>query len=202
MTPEALKKRVIEELDSIGLLKCLDVETSAFSELPRFFEASHLSMLLVLDDVAAVAVAGSIVAEIKRDLERQGVELEYEIRAQWKVGSLYSDTLERCEDAGWMPSEHFDVEVESGSAKRSVVIHVSVGARTCMRNYLVHVPPGHRQSAIYKLLQTCLNQKLSSRGKEYWDPVLYPTRNIEVHDVARIVESRVDSTERELVPGM
>ncbi len=82
MTPEGLKKRVVEEFNSNGLLKCLDVDVSAFRELPRFFEASHLSMRLVLDDVATVAAAGSIAAEIKRDLERQGVELEYEIHPQ------------------------------------------------------------------------------------------------------------------------
>jgi|SRR5271165_2679032 len=202
MTPNALRKRVMEEFDSIGLLKCLDVETSAFGELPRFFEVSHLCMRLVLDDVAAVAAGSSIAAEIKRDLGRQGIELEYEIRAQWKVGSLSSDALECCEDAGWIPSEHFHAEVESGSARRCVAIHVSGEARMCIRRYAGHVPAGHRQRAIYKLLETCLNQKLSSSGDEYWDPVLYPSRNIEGQDVARIVESRVDSRELELRPGM
>jgi hypothetical protein len=202
MTPDILKKRVMEEFNSIGLLPCLKVETSVFGELPRFFEVSHLSMRLVLDDVAAVAPASSIAAKIKRDLQRQGVELEYEIRAQWKVVSLFSDILGSCEDVGWPPSEYLRADIESGSARRWVAIHVSSEARTCIRQYLEHVPPDHRQRAIYKLLETCLNQKLSSRGEEYWNPILYPSRNIEEQDVARIVESRVDSREPELVPGM
>ncbi len=198
MTPEALKKRIMEEFNSIGLLQRLNVETSAFRELPRFFETSHLSMRLVLDDVAAVAAASAIVAEIKRDLERQGVELEYEIRAQWKARSVSSDPVERSADFGWMPSEHFQAEVQSGDAKRCLVVHVSAGARTCIRQHLDHVPPRHRQNAICKLLETCLNQKLSSTGEEYWDPVLYPSRTIEEEDVARVVESRVG----ELVLGV
>jgi hypothetical protein len=202
MTPDILKKRVIEEFNSIGLLKCLDIETSVFGELPRLFEVSHLSMRLVIDDLAGVAAANSIAAELKRELEREGVELEYEIRAQWKVVGLYSDALRRSGDADWISSEDFHAEVESGSARRYVTIHVSTGARTHIRQYLGHVPPGYRQSAIHKLLETCINQKLSSRGEEYWNPVLYPSRNIEERDVARIVESRVDSRERELIPGI
>ena len=198
MSPEALKKRIVEEFHSIGLLQRLNVDTSAFRELPRFFETSHLSMRLVLDDVAAVAAASAIVAEIKRDLERQGVELEYEIRAQWKVLSVSSDPVERSADFGWMPSEHLQAEVESGDAKRCLAVHVAVGARTCIRQHLDHVPPRHRQNAIQKLLETCLNQKLSSCGEEYWDPVLYPSRTIEEEDLDRIVESRVG----ELVPGV
>jgi len=199
MTPDALKKKVVDECNSIGLLNCLDVETSAFSELPRFFETSHLSMWLVLNDVAAVAAVSTIAAKIKRDLQRQGVEVEYEIRAQWKVASLYSDALKRCGDAGAMPSEHLHVEVESGSAKRSVAVHVSAEARACIRKYLAQIPVGERQSAIEKLLATCLNQKLSGCGEEYWDPVLYPSRYIELQDVARIVGSKMDSEEPELI---
>jgi hypothetical protein len=157
----------------------------------------------VLDDLAAVATASSIAAEIKRDLERQGVELEYEIRAQWKVTGLSSDALQRSGDADWMASEHFYADVESGSARRCVAIHVSSEARMCIRRYVAHVPAGHRQRAVSKLLETCLNQKLSShRADAYWDPIMYPSRNIEEQDVARIVESMVDSGERELIPGM
>jgi hypothetical protein len=201
MTPGNLKKRVMEEFNSIGLLKYLDVETSLFGELPRFFEVCHLSMRLVLDDVAAIAAASRIATEMKRDLKRQGIELEYEIRVQWKVASLSSDAVESYEEVGCVPSEHFRAEVESGTARRSVCIHVSGGAQTCIRQYLGHVPAEHRRRAIHKLLETCLTQKLSSRGEEYWDPILYPSRNIEVQDVSRIIESRVDWLERELVPS-
>jgi len=202
MTADALKKRVVEEFKSLGLLKSLDVETSDFSELPRLFEVSHLSMRLVLDDVGAVAQATRVAAEIKRDLERHGVELEFEIRPQWRVVGIDCDAPAYRGETSSMPSEHFRVEVESGSAKRSVAIHLATAARTCIAQYLAHVPPGHRQSAMYELLQTCLNQKLSSRGDEYWNPILYPNRNIEVQDVARIVQSRLDSCQRELVPGV
>lgn len=202
MTPDALKKRVVEEFKSIGLLKSLDVETSTFSELPRLFEVSHLSMRLVLDDVGAVAAASNLAAEIKRDLERQGVELEFEIRSQWRVVGICCDAPACGGETASMPSEHFHIEVESGSARRSVVIRLAAAARTRITQYLAHVPPVHRQSAICKLLETCLNQKLSSHGDEYWNPILYPSRNIELQDVARIVDSTVDSWQRELVPGI
>jgi hypothetical protein len=107
----------VEEFQSVGLLKSLSVETSAFHELPRLFESSHLSMRLVLDDVGAVAAAGSLAADIKRDLERCGVEVEYEIRALWKVVSVDSDEPED-EITASLSDEDFHAEVESGSAKR------------------------------------------------------------------------------------
>ena len=200
MTPDALKKRVTEEFNDMGLLKCLDVETSVFGELPRLFEVSHLSMRLVLDNMAAVAAASSIAAQIKRDLERQGVELEYGIRVRWKVVNVYSEAQERCGDYDDMPSETFHAEVESGSAKRDMSIHVSTGARAYIRQYLDQVPPEHRQDTIHTLLKICLNHKLSGRG-EYWDPILYASCNVEVQDVAQVVESGVDLEERELIPG-
>ena len=200
MTPDGLKKRVVKEFKSGGLLKGLDVETCVFRELPRFFEASHLSMRLVIDDIAAVAAASRAAAEIKRDLERKGVELEYEIRPQWSVVSLCSDAVECCVTASRFSSADFQVELKSGAARRWVAIHLSAGARTCILQYLAHVPPADQESAIYKLLEVCLNQKLSSCGEEYWDPVLYPSRNIELQDVARIAESWVDSHQPELAP--
>lgn len=203
MTPDVLKQRVVEEFNSIGLLKSLDVETSAFRELPRLFEVSHLSMRLVLDDVGAVTAASSIAAEIKRELERQGVELEYEIRAQWKVVRILSDALDHCGLPGSMPSEEFKVEVASGSARRYVTVYVSAGARTCILQYLSNVAAAHWQRAMYELLESCINQKLSSREDQYWDPILYPSRNIEGEDVARTIESRTaGSAERELVAGL
>jgi hypothetical protein len=201
MTPDALKKRVVEDFKSLGLLKSLDVETSNFSELPRMFEVGHLSMRLVLDDVGAVAEASRIAAEIKHDLERHGVELEFEIRPQWRVVGIGCDAAACSAETGSTPSEHFHVEVESGSAKRSVVIHLATEARVCIAQYLADVPTGYRQSAICKLLATCLNQKLSSNGDEYWNPILYPNRSLELQDVARIVD-RVDVWQRELVPGV
>jgi len=197
MSPEALKKRVMEEFKSSGLLKSLDVETSAFHELPRLLKVRHLSMRLVLDDVGALAAASSIAAEIKRDLEHEGIDLEYEIRPQWKVVSVCSVAPERHEDADSMPFEQFQAEVQSGRARRSVTIHVSAEAKTHILQFLRHVARAYRQNAIYRLLETCINQKLSSRAEEYWDPVLYHSRNIEWRDVARIVESRVAFSERE-----
>ena len=59
MSPDGLKKRILEEFNGSGLLEFLDVETSAFRELPRFFEASHLSMQLVLEDASVLAAASA-----------------------------------------------------------------------------------------------------------------------------------------------
>ena len=199
MTPDTLKRRVVEEFKSTGLLESLDEESCAFAELPRFFEASHLSMRLVLGDVGAVAAASSIAAEIKRDLERQGVELEYEIRAQWKVVSVASDSLESSGAAGSLPAEHFHAQVESGNARRWATVHLSAAARSYIQQNLADVPPEDWRSAICKVLKTCLNQKLSSRREEYWDPVLYPSRNIELADVARVIECRTYPKDRELI---
>jgi len=91
MTPDGLKKRVVEEFNSKNLLKCLDVETSVFRELPRFFEASHLSMRLVLDDLAAVAA----LMEITHLLDRRPAHLSGGERQRVALGRalLYSPRL-------------------------------------------------------------------------------------------------------------
>ena len=85
MTPDALKKKVFEEFDSAGVLDSLDANKSSFVELLRLFEVTHLSMRIVLTEQAAMAVASEIASKIKRDLQQQGVELDYAIAARWKV---------------------------------------------------------------------------------------------------------------------
>jgi hypothetical protein len=67
---------------------------------------------------------------------------------------------------------------------------VSAGARNYILQHLAHVPPENRQSAVCKVLESCLNEKMSSREEEYWDPVLYHGRDIELADVARVIESQ------------
>ena len=85
MTPNELKNKVVEAFDSADVLTSLEVDASSFCELPRLFESSHLSMRIMLNDQAAMAVASSSAAKLKSDLQQVGVELEYSIITQWKV---------------------------------------------------------------------------------------------------------------------
>lgn len=188
MSPDSLRKRVMEEFQSTGLLQCLDLESSAFRELPRFFEASHLSMRLVLQDAAALAAVSGTAAQIRRDLERQGIALDYLIRVQWKVMDIYSDTLEELGTPTCTP-ERLHAVLHSGTASRCVSIQISPAAYDCILKYVSDVATADRPGAIYKLLQACVTRKLSTEAEEYWDPVLYPTRTVDEHDIARIISS-------------
>ena len=196
MSPDALKKRVVEEFHGIGLLEFLDVETSAFRELPRFFEASHLSMQLVLENAYALAAATAIAARMKRELEEQSVELEYEIRVQWKLASINCGTLERT-DLLSTAVEDLEAQLESGAATRSVSIHVSPAARICILQYVAQFPPAERPDAIRNLLQDWISGQLSTEAQEYWDPVLYPSRNIDEKDIAGLCIIREGLSEPE-----
>ncbi len=83
MTPEQLKAIVVERFEAAGLLGCLDLEHSAFRELPRFFETSHLSMDLTMADASLASVACSLAGQVKSDLFlSQGVEVEVSIRTK------------------------------------------------------------------------------------------------------------------------
>jgi hypothetical protein len=192
ITPDALRQRVLEELDSANLLPCLELEASVFCELPPLFEVSHLSMRLTLNDVAAVAMTSSIAAKLKRDLQQHGIELEYSIAAQWKVLAFYPDTLQRCRRGGWMPAENFQVQVESGTARRSVGIRVSPDGEERIRQYLSQIPMPDQERVLYQLLEACLNQQLATSGIARWDPVLHPNRTIGAQDVAKITHSWKD----------
>jgi hypothetical protein len=65
----------------------LDLEDSKFSELPAFFEVSHLALDLTIDDPALIPVASSLTNQLKSDLYlEQGVELDVVVRAKTFVG--------------------------------------------------------------------------------------------------------------------
>jgi hypothetical protein len=192
ITPGALKQKVIEEFEAASLLNVLQLESSLFRDLPHFFEVSHLSMRLVLNDVAAMATAGILAAKLKRDLQEQGVELEYTIAARWKVSKFPPDILECGSSGEWMPSENFHVEVESGSVKRLAAVCVSPEAAKEIRRCVSHVPIQEQQSAIHKLLEACLNRQLVSSELGRWDPILYPNRTIAAEEIAQVAQSCVD----------
>ncbi len=198
MTPDELRKKVLEEFDSAGLLQFVELGASSFRELSQFFEVSHLAMRLALNDVAAVGTASRIAAKLKRDLQQQGIELEYGIAAQWKVSGFSTDALEPCEDGSWMPAESFCVELQSGSAKRLAGVRMSNDTEEQIRQYLCQIPISDQQKAIYALLEACLNRQLASTGLGHWDPVLYPNRTIGAEEVAQSIQSGTDSKDQEL----
>jgi hypothetical protein len=198
MSPDSLRHRVVEQFRTVGLLQSIHIAHSAFRELPRMFEVSHLAMRLVVEDIAAVAAASNVALGIKHELASQGVELEYEICAQWQVFDVVSENEHSCTGHDWIPPDAFDLEVTSGHARRFLSIHVSAEAYTCIRRYLRHISPAYRVRAICKLLKACVNRKLSTYEEEYWDPVLYPSRILEGRDVTRILGSRINIFEPNL----
>lgn len=202
MTPNELKNKVVEEFDSANLLKSLELDASSFRELPRLFESSHLSMRIMLNNQAAMAIASSIAAKLKSDLQQLGVELEYTIVTQWKILRLSPDILQLCEDGSWMPSEAFDLELQSGNVKRLVAIRVSKGAKCEIRQHLSNVPISDQPRAIHKLLETWVSKQLECSGIGHWDPVLYPTRTIQAQDIAGITQARPGREQRELEPQL
>jgi hypothetical protein len=79
MTPDTLRKKLIEHFACAKLSRALEVNDSTVQELPRLFEVSHFAMQIVLSDASALAHAGRIAAAMKRNLADEGIELEYGI---------------------------------------------------------------------------------------------------------------------------
>jgi hypothetical protein len=202
MTPNELKNKVVEAFDSADVLTSLEVDASSFCELPRLFESSHLSMRIMLNDQAAMAVASSSAAKLKSDLQQVGVELEYSIITQWKVLRFSPNVLQCCEDGSWMPSESFDLELQSGNVKRLVAIHIATDAKYEIRQRLSNVPVADHPNAIHRLLETWVSSQAGCGGLRHWNPILYPTRTIQAQDIAGIPPARPGRQQRELEPQL
>jgi hypothetical protein len=202
MTPNELKNKVVEAFDSANVLTSLEVDASSFRELPRLFESSHLSMRIMLNDQAAMAVAGSIAAKLKSDLQQAGVELEYSIITQWKVLRFSPKLLQRCEDGSWMPSECFDLELQSGNIKWLVAIRIAADARYEIRQHLSKVPITDQPNVIHQLLETWVSTQVEGSGLRHWDPILYPTRTVQAQDIGGIMQPRRGREQRELEPQL
>ena len=200
MTADELKKQVVEQFDSASLTRSLELEASDFSELPRFFEVSHLKMRIALNDQTAVAAASKILAGIKRDIQQQGVELDCAIAVQWKVSSFSADLVKPGKPGRLSICETFHVELQSRSTKRLVGIRLSEDAIHLIREHLSHIPIHAQQSTVRKLVEACLNQQLASTGFDYWDPVLYPTRTIQAREISLALERCRQSKDAESQP--
>jgi hypothetical protein len=200
MTPDKLKNQVVEVFDTASLLNCLELDTSYFRELPRLFETAHLFMRITLNNQSAIASASTIAAKLKRELQQRGIELEYAIVAQWKVAKIDPSAVQCCDDGNWMLAGAFDVELQSGCAKRTVAIRVTQDAKREIRRYLRQAPASDHPNVIQHLLNTWLNQQLECGGTDHWDPVLYPVRSLRAQDVAAL--SWRDCRQPELQPQL
>lgn len=199
-TPDALKKKIAEAFDAAGLLPYLELGSSSFRELPRLFEASHVAMRLNLNDVSAVAAASGIAAKLKRDLEQQGVELDYAIVSRWTISRFCSAALKRTRAGEQVLAEAFSVELQSGSARRFATVYLSPEALEEIRYYLNRIPIEEQENATHQLLTACLNRQLVSVELGRWDPVLYPNRTISADEIQEVVRHSSAVSTGELQP--
>jgi hypothetical protein len=201
-TPDAVKKKIADAFDAAGLLQYLELGSSSFRELPRLFEASHFAVRLSLNDLSAVSAASGIAAKLKRDLERQGIELDYAINPMWTVSKFSSTALQRGRAGEWLPAESFSVELQSGSARRLVTVCLSPEAAEEVRGYLERIAIAEQESAVYRMLTACLNRQLASIELGRWDPVLYPNRTISAEEILEVVRHCPAASESELQPQL
>ena len=82
MTKQTLKHHMVEKFALAGLLQDVDLERSQFSELPRFFEASHFFVRLIVQNPDSLARSKEIAIRMKQELQFQGIELDYVVQAQ------------------------------------------------------------------------------------------------------------------------
>lgn len=97
VTVDTVKERVLEALERGNLLEYVDFESSIFGTLPRFFEVSHFDMKLCLNRLTKAHAIQSIVAKLKRELEQEGIELEFTVAAERGISTKTSGRRE-CEE--------------------------------------------------------------------------------------------------------
>jgi hypothetical protein len=164
MTESELNKSLSERLKSAGLAPYLVREKSQILEFPDGFFAE-----IVLSDASKLEEANAVVASIRAGVERQGSHLTSIVRAIWSVKQVEGVGPARGASGGIKSAVDFRAVLESGRREAEVTVQVGRDALRELRQRL-----GSDTGAVADFLRL----QLSFGGAGYWDPLRYPTQEL------------------------
>jgi hypothetical protein len=186
-----------DRLMAAGLGTAMNEEKSQFLDLSDAFFAE-----IVLNDGSKLALTEQIVRNVKEELKEKGVQLDSVVRAVWSVKDIQFIGPARGVSGGLRAALEFEAVLESGSRDRTVSVEVTLAALNKLREKFglserVGSPSWVREGDVHeqtlkKLVGEFLDFQLSSGGTSYWDPILFPRRELTEPAVSYLVPDSKD----------
>ncbi len=190
LTSTQVEELLERHLREAGLSKFVIREQSQFLDLE-----DELFVEIVLNDGAHLDDVEKIVRHAAQELKVQGIRLDSVVRALWEIENVSYVGPSRSSNGGLRAAYEFHVTLRSGSRIQRVVVDVSWDALEFLQQKLGlkkfetrtegALQRGHlNDEMVAKTVRSFVQHELSMGGTSYWNPVLYPRR--ELNDAAML----------------
>ena len=183
-TPAQVEELLERRLRESGLFEFVNKKHSQFLELE-----DDLFVEVVLNDGTALEEVEKLIRKTAEELSPEGVKLDVIVRALWKVVEVNYIGPSRTADGGLRAALAFHGLLESGKRTCQVTVDVFWGAMNFLerkfglKKFLAGQPDamerGHLdEEMVTRVVRSFLQFELAAGGTSYWDPLLYPHREI------------------------
>ena len=179
MTTVELERSIKERLKSEDLLKYVNERQEQFLEFPDGFFVE-----IVLEDGSKLGDVERVVQAIKEQLQKQGFQLDEIIRPLWRVSKVERIGPAVSVSGGLKAALRFNALLESGNLKCTVAVDVTNAALDMIKEELRHEKvakagrKGTQDLALTEVVKEFLRLQLSLGGTSYWDPMRYPSQEL------------------------
>jgi hypothetical protein len=175
MTSTEVERLIREKLERDQLLQFLDEHKSQFLEFP-----DGLFVELVLNDGSKLIDVERICREMRESLQKQGIDLDVIVRADWTVRAVASPGPARAESGGIRAVWGFPAKLVSGKAVIDVEVDVTQLAVQEIKRRVADGSLGSRDEKMVMrdVVTEFLKLQLSPGGESYWDPLRFPVQEL------------------------
>jgi hypothetical protein len=175
---------VERQLRDAGLLRFVNREHSQYLDL-----GDEVFAEVVLTDGTPLNDVEKIVRRTSEEVKSQGIRLDSVVRALWEVDEVHHVGPSRSSSGGLRAAYEFEVTLKSGARRQRVTVDVSWSAVEFLRQKLGlgkfvsgsdnALQRGHlSEELVGERVRSFVEHELSLGGTSYWDPILYPRRDL------------------------
>jgi hypothetical protein len=184
MTSVKVEDLIEHQLGDAGLLKFLNREHSQYLDL-----GEETFVEVVLNDGSSLDDVGKIVRRTSEEVKARGGRLDSVVRALWEVDGVRYVGPSRSSNGGLRAAYEFEVTLKSGARHQPVIVDVSWSATEFLRHKLGlgkfvsgsenALQKGHlTDELVGQRVRSFVDHELSLGGTSFWDPILYPQRDL------------------------
>jgi hypothetical protein len=190
LTPTEIESRLESKLEASGLGQALRRDLCQFIDLPSGFFVE-----IVLEDGTLLPRARRVISELRRELEAADLQLDDVVRATWTVAGMDVESLgaARASDGGTRSAERFRARLVAGRGSCQVTVDVSTAAQEHLKE--LQGQADLSQDALKLVVRDFLELELSSGGKSYWDPLLFPELDLSTSAVSYLFKESFEYRE-------